>query len=363
MATIKLKIQADTKGAESAVANLDAVTDELKQSVQKLNNEFNDKSIKSLNNRLDKAKKTYTLLGDEVGGLYRTKSLLRAEITKLINKGLDPSDARLKTLAGNYRRVTAEIDKSKAATGGFTGSLSGLTRSFAGIAAGVYAIRGVATSFQSSFAASRDFTNEIKNVTTLTGELTFEEIRSGISSLDPVLGSATELTRGLYQALSAGVDPARAVKFVGEAAKFSKAALTDTNTAVDVLTTAINAYGLSADDAGRVSDIFFQTIRMGKTTGEELAGNLGKSIPVFSAAKIGLEELTAGLATMTLTGTSTEKATTQLNAVVSSFLKPSKALTATLQAQGYASGAAFLEAKGLAGALAILKEGDRRKRR
>ena len=49
--------------------------------------------------------------------------------------------------------------------------------------------------------------------------------------------------------------------------KLAKGGFTDGAKAVDVLTTAINAYGLEASDATRVSDLLITTQNLGKTTG------------------------------------------------------------------------------------------------
>lgn len=225
----------------------------------------------------------------------------------------------------------------------------------AALAAATVGIRMLTQGMQGLYSHSRNFSKEIKNVTSLTDALSFSQIRKGIEELPPILGSATDLTQGLYQAISASVEPAEAIQFVGEAAKFAKAGLTDTLTAVDVLTTALNAYGLEAEKASWVSDLFFATIKEGKTTGEELSAHIGKAIPIFASAKIPLEELTAGLAAMTRQGIKTDQAMTHLKAMVTAFLKPSVAMTNALKKYGYATGAALLETEGLTGALELLR--------
>ena len=178
-----------------------------------------------------------------------------------------------------------------------------------------------------------------------------------LTELDPALGDATEITQGLYQAFSAGAaDAEEAMEITTNAAIFAKAALTDTFTAVDVLTTAVNAYGKEVMTTEQASDLFFNTIKFGKVTGDELAATIGQSIPLFASAGIGLDELTAGMAAMTKQGVNAANATTQLNAIVNAFLKPSEEMKNLLAQVGAESGAAFLEAEGLAGALRLVEE-------
>ena len=60
--------------------------------------------------------------------------------------------------------------------------------------------------------------------------------------------STDELCESIYQAISASVDQADAIEFTTKAMKLAKGGFTDTATAVDIMTTAINAYGMSASD-------------------------------------------------------------------------------------------------------------------
>ena len=203
-----------------------------------------------------------------------------------------------------------------------------------------------------SVAASEEFNKAFANVSTLVDTSTVDigKMQTELLNLDNRLGSATELTDGLYQAISASVDPAKAVAFVGEAAKFAKAGLTSTNKAVDVITTSLNAYGFEADQAGRISDVLFQTIKKGKTTGDQLARAIGKTIPLAATAGVKFEELGASVAVLTRQGNSTSESTTQLNAVISSLVKPSKAAGMAMDKLGWESSKAAIEQYGLVGA-------------
>ena len=204
-----------------------------------------------------------------------------------------------------------------------------------------------------------EFSKQVSNVSTLLDGMgiSTKDIRDNILKMNPELGSSIELTKGLYQSFSAGASSmTEAMQTTKDSAMFAKAALTDTFTAVDVLTTAVNAYGKEVVSTTQASDIFFTTIKKGKITGEELSATIGQSIPLFSSAKIKLEELASGMAAMTKVGVSASESTTQLNAIVNSFLKPSEALVKILQQQGYESGSAFLATEGLAGALKILED-------
>ena len=209
-----------------------------------------------------------------------------------------------------------------------------------------------------SIATANEFQKSMSNVATVidTSQISTQDMTKALLQLDPRLGRTKELTDGLYNAYSAGAATMdEAMQITVDSAKFSKAALTDNATAVDVLTTAQNAYGKEVMNTTVASDIFFTTIKQGKITGEQLAGSIGQSIPLFASMGIELVQLGSGMAAMTKQGISANESTTQLNGIVNSFLKPSEAMSAALLDIGYASGAAFIEAEGLTGALDFLE--------
>ena len=113
---------------------------------------------------------------------------------------------------------------------------------------------------------------------------------------------ASDLAEATYQAISASVDTADAVSFAGDASKLAAAGFTSSSAAVDILTTAINAYGLTADEAGHISDVLLTTQNKGKTTVDELANTLGRVIPLAAAYNVNLENLAASQAIMTANG-------------------------------------------------------------
>lgn len=203
------------------------------------------------------------------------------------------------------------------------------------------------------------FQKSLSNVNTLLseGQANIADMGKELLLMDSSLGSTIELTDGLYQAISAGADPAsNAIQTVTDSAIFAKAALTDVYTAVDVLTTVTNAYGEEVVNTTQAADILFTTIKQGKINGEQLASTIGQSIPLFASLNIPLEQLSSGLAAMTKQGINASESTTQLNAIVNSFLKPSEEMKMLIQEIGFESGSAFLEAEGLTGALDLLQE-------
>ena len=171
----------------------------------------------------------------------------------------------------------------------------------------------VGSSFETSFSKA----------STLFGDVSVDtdNLKSKIADMSKQTGiSAEELNETLYQAMSAGIpvteDMGTALAAVQTAAKLSVGGFTSSSTAMSGLTTAINAYGLSADDASRIADEFILVQNKGVTTVDELASNMGRAISTGSAYGVNLENLNAAYISLTKGGISTAESTTYLSSMM-----------------------------------------------
>lgn len=143
--------------------------------------------------------------------------------------------------------------------------------------------------------------------------------------------SMQEYAEATYQAISASVDQADAINFVTDAVKLAKGGFTSTTTAVDVLTTAMNAYGDESLTASHISDVLITTQNLGKTTVDQLASSMGKVIPIASAYGVNIENLGSAYATMTAGGIATAESSTYLKSMLNELADGSKAVGMTLE--------------------------------
>ena len=174
----------------------------------------------------------------------------------------------------------------------------------------------IASAGTAAFKFSSDFESAMAQVKTIadSDKKSIGAIKDEIVDLSNEAGmAASDLAAATYQAISAGVDTASSVEFVANASKLATAGFTDTTTAVDALTTIINAYGLSAEDATHISDILVSTQNKGKTTVNELASTMGKVIPTANAMGVSLEDLGVAYSYLTAGGIATAESTTYLN--------------------------------------------------
>lgn len=243
------------------------------------------------------------------------------------------------------------------AIGGMIASLRGVqiiaAATIVAVSAGIF----VATRKALIAAASLDAAlREVSTLTNTTAE-NMEFLRVSLLRLSTTVPSPPELlSQGLYQVISAGItETAAALQVLGISAKAAVAGLTDTFTGVDAITTLLNAYQLSASQAGRVSDVLFTTVKEGKVTFPQLAQAIGNVATSAGIAGVTVEELGAAIATLTKFGLNARKATTALNSLLVSILNPTKEVAEAAERMGIQWNAAALDANGLSGVLSELR--------
>ncbi len=164
--------------------------------------------------------------------------------------------------------------------------------------------------------------------------------------------SVVELTTAAYDVASAGfANTADQTKILEAATKGAVGGLSDINTVGNAVTSVLNAYGMSASQAGLLVDGFIQTQNDGKIVLGEYAALIGRLAPTAAAAGVGIKELNAAVATITAQGVAPETAITGLNQALVSILKPTTEAAELSRQLGIDFSEAGLRSKGLAGFL------------
>lgn len=246
-----------------------------------------------------------------------------------------------------------KMDKMEAKTSGFGTKIASIMKT--GAVAGVAAAGALGVA---SIKMGMDFEKSMAEVRTLMPKISdkvFGKMQKDVLSLSKEMGIATDkVVPALYQAISAGVPPKNVIEFLRTGAKASIGGVTDLETAIDGLTTITNAWGLDTKKAGKVADVMFTGVKLGKTTMNELSRSMFQAAPLASALGISVEEVVAATATLTKGGVPTAIAMTQMRQAMVALTKPTADMAELLEETGYATGEALIEAKGFTGALQVL---------
>ena len=171
---------------------------------------------------------------------------------------------------------TKGTDRLKNAVTGVGRGLAGLTKGAALAGAGVAAL---------SVKLAGDFSKRLAEVSTLmdnTSEKSIKQMGKELRLLSQTSGLAlSSLSKAKYDVVSAGfAGAAESAQILATSTQLAVGGVTSAASAADLLTTSLNAYGLSANQVNDVSDTLFTTVKLGKTTMDELAGSLGKVLPI-----------------------------------------------------------------------------------
>jgi TP901 family phage tail tape measure protein len=208
---------------------------------------------------------------------------------------------------------------------------------------------------------SLDFEKSMTKITTLVGVASEEvsKMSEGVKSLASEAGiSAGEAADALFFITSAGLRGADAMAVLEQSLKAAAVGLGETKTIADLSTSAINAFGAENITAAQATDVLVASVREGKLEADELAGAMGRVLPIASNMGISFNEVGAAFAAMSRTGTNANEAATQLRGILSSILKPTSQAKEMLgdlglSAEGLRSS---LREDGLLSTLEILKQ-------
>nr|DAH59382.1 MAG TPA: minor tail protein [Caudoviricetes sp.] len=239
-----------------------------------------------------------------------------------------------------HERIQKRTAKSIEQTGS---KISGLSDKMALLSAPILA---AATA---GFKLHSDFANGIAKISTLvdTTVVSMQKVSDEIRAVSDETGAGVaDLSESVYQAISAGVDAAHAVGFVKDMTIATKAGFTDTTTAVNGVTTVLNAYGKSAEEATAVTDQMLLAQNFGKTSFGEMAQSMGNVIPIAAQLNVSTQELFGSIAVLTKNGIRTSEAITGLKAAYSNILKPSAEAAKLASSLGLEFNAAHLQSVG-----------------
>lgn len=201
------------------------------------------------------------------------------------------------------------------AVGGAKSAVLDLTKSMLGLSA----VMGSGALLKGMYDDAKEFSRQMRIVSTIS-----EEVANDLQRFKgAVLGICSQIAiapataaEALYQINSAGHLGAAGLDVLEASAKAAVAGVTETATAADAITTVLNAYGMSANQATAVSDKLFTTVRLGKTTMAELGHSISQVAPVAATFGISIDEVLAVVSELTKQGVPTATAMTQIRSAI-----------------------------------------------
>lgn len=216
-----------------------------------------------------------------------------------------------------------------------SGDLAATALKGAVVTAAAVATKAIIAFVDDSVAEFQAFEKGASEVFTLMpgmSEKAMQSMKDDVLDFAVDAGRTVEDTLGaLYQAISAGVPADNVFDFMQIASDAALGGVTDLETAVDGITSVVNAYGDSVIDAATASDVMFTAVKLGKTDFEQLSHSLFNVVPTAASLGVTFTDVAANLAALTAQGTPTSVATTQLRAALVEASKSGTKLDLALQ--------------------------------
>lgn len=245
--------------------------------------------------------------------------------------------------------ASAAMDRVQGKAGKLGGMLGKVLK--VGALAGGAALAGVGVT---ALKMGMDFEKSMAEVKTLMPDISekaFGKLRDDVLAFSKEMGIATDkAVPALYQAISAGVPRENVMDFMKVASKAAIGGVTELETAVDGVTSVVNAYGAETINAQKAADIMFTGVKLGKTTFDQLSSSLFNVVPIAAASGVSFQQVTAALAALTAQGVPTATATTQLRAAIQALSAPTVRQKKLMEELGLEFSAARLEQIGLSAA-------------
>jgi len=230
----------------------------------------------------------------------------------------------------NTSAYVAGVGRATGATQALSGAATMALAKIAGPAALVYGL-------SKASEASLQFQDEMTKLKTQIG-LTNPEIeqmrRAALSLGGETTKAPQELAEATFFIASAGLRGAAAMDVLRASAKLSAIGLGETKVIADLLTSAVNAYGIEALSAASASDSLISAVRLGKLEADQLAGAMGGVLPVAAVLGVSFNEVSGLMAAMSRTGTDAATSATQLQQIMMGLLRPSNQASEALHDLG-----------------------------
>lgn len=327
------KLDVITKAGDACVRKFDTIATSADKAMNKVAtglNKASDKMSQTVSSAADMSAATDSVT-DSIGQTAEASDVLAKKLDELIELQKQNSESSA-VLQSDYDSLKEKLEQAEKTIDELSEKIKKLTEESEKAPKGFEALGnviqtlGLAKVAQEISAALLDcsqsaaeFETSVAKVSTLvdTNKVSMRSMRDELLQLSGESGkSVNDLSDATYQAISASVEVGNAIVTVDKANKLAVGGFTSSATAVDVLTTALNAYNLSADQTEYISDILVTTQNLGKTTVDELASSVGKTIPLAAAYNVEMDNLSTAYAQLTKNGIATAEAGTYIKSML-----------------------------------------------
>lgn len=146
-----------------------------------------------------------------------------------------------------------------------------------------------------------------------------------------------ELASAMFTIQSAGLRGAQGTAALEMAARGAAAGMGETRDIAQAMTSILSAYASTNITAAEAADVLAATVRAGNFEASQLAGSIGRILPIASTLGIAIEDVGGGIALLTRNNGNATESITALRGVMNALLNPSSEAARILNNVGTSS--------------------------
>jgi TP901 family phage tail tape measure protein len=368
MAEAQKEAAKNVGAATVALADAKKKTEELKQQIleetlaQKKANEERRNAVeeqKKLNNAIKEAADQERAYLDFMQTLRDDDEKQRkAAAQSVLDIIRDQQDEEKKLAQAEAQAAKDREEGAKAQASAFGKIMVGIELVKAGLSVAIDAFKAFWGAISESVKAAIEFEAALAGIKTISPNAEIKQLRKDLLDLSSAFGfDELSTAKAQYDLLSSGItDASDAALVLKNSAELATAGMDTLDSASKTVAIAINSFGLSAQDSAHITDVLAQTTEFGVLTLNELGSAFGQVAPIAASAGISIEETSAALATVTLSGKTAAESATGIKAALSALLKPSADLEAAFKKVSNESVAQSVASKGLNETLQLVRK-------
>lgn len=213
------------------------------------------------------------------------------------------------SLSGAAGVAGAALSGLEKATGPLGNALEGLSKSFVAVGAaaaamGVAIVAAFTTAVAVGVGKAGELQQAVANISSIKPEINTQAVFSSLNLMQTrVAASSKDMGAALYNIFSSiEVGAQQGLALVEKFSRGAVASMTDAQTFGTAILGEMNAFKVGVEQTDHLMDVFFNTVKTGVVTGQELAANLGLVTQSAKLAGVSVEELGGMIAGVTKEG-------------------------------------------------------------
>lgn len=312
------QLTAEHEKLQKEISETEEPTDELREKLAK-----NEKQIAATTAKIETQEKRLKSLGAELSDAGVNTSNLTAE-----NERLAKAYDKVKSSQEELAKVNAAIQKNNDAISKTKTQLAGVIGTAAAVGAAIYA---------GPVKKSAEFQAQMSTVQAISNATADEMSR--LNAIAKEMGATTQFTaveagQALEYMAMAGWKTEQMIGGLPGIMNLAAASGEDLGSVSDIVTDALTAFGMTADQSGRFADVLAQASSNANTNVAMMGATFQKVAPVAGALGYSVEDMSLGIGLMANASIKAETAGTSLKTALANMAKPTKQMKTYMDKYG-----------------------------